>query len=96
LVIEGTVVDAGIEVELHVDILHQYHLNLSLFKNLCPDQIHFHRHLIPRAPLENATGFLLVRPAPLLEKERDLCPQALVAAVRHPGQNWELEIRKAV
>jgi len=41
-------------------------------------------YLIPRPPFEHATGFLLVRPAPLLEKERDPGPQALVADIRHP------------
>jgi hypothetical protein len=51
---------------------------------LHPDQIHLYRHLIPRAALEHAPSFLLVDPAPLLEKEWNPGPQALIAEFRHP------------
>jgi len=51
---------------------------------LSPCHLHSPRHLIPRATFEHATGFLLVRSTPLLEKERDFGPQALISYIRHP------------
>jgi len=43
------------------------------------------RHLVPDAALEQLPGLLLVRPAPLLEEERDSGGQALVADLGHPA-----------
>jgi hypothetical protein len=55
-----------------------------LKRSSSPHDLQLSWHLIPGATFEHAPGLLLVRPAPLLEKERDPSPQTLIADVRHP------------
>jgi len=47
---------------------------------------HADGHLIPRPAFQGAPGFLLLDSTPLLEKERDPRPQALIADFGHPGR----------
>ena len=43
-------------------------------------------HLVPGSAFEGAPGSFLLDAAPLLEKERDSRPQALIADSGHPGR----------
>ena len=47
---------------------------------------HADRHLVPRPAFQRAPGPFLLDSAPLLEKERDPRPQALIADFGHPGR----------
>ena len=41
-------------------------------------------HFPPLSPIKDATGFLFIEPAPLLEEERDLSVDAILAYLTHP------------
>jgi hypothetical protein len=47
---------------------------------------HVGRHLIPRPAFKGAPGSFLLDTAPLLEKEWDPRPQALIADFGHPAR----------
>jgi len=55
-----------------------------VFGYLRSHQIHIDRHLIPGATFERSSCSFLLDSSPLLEKEWDFCPQALIPNISDP------------